>query len=182
MTTGAFFFRRSSFEVGDSDGRETSRVGTAEATGGWRAVEPPVATLKSPAFSREEATRGHLGVRPPMRKPVATRTTAIQGWVDAVTEHKSSFPNWPLDDSLLPPHQSSAALAMYDYWWNSIYLHMGALDEPLFYSDPTLSASYGGLGFLVAEKFASAFDLKVCRSQEWLVRCFIASSLTLHTE
>ncbi|XP_037505615.1 uncharacterized protein LOC119381938 [Rhipicephalus sanguineus] len=87
-------------------------------------------------------------------------STAIEGWIETTRKYKKTVPNWPLDDSLLHRHLSTALLAQYDYWWNSLFLQMGAFAEPLFYPDASMSASYGGLGFLVARNIFKAFDFK----------------------
>ncbi|KAL1481594.1 hypothetical protein MTO96_050393, partial [Rhipicephalus appendiculatus] len=43
---------------------------------------------------------------------------------------------------------------------------MGAFAEPLFYPDASMSASYGGLGFLVARNLFKALDYKVCAARK----------------
>ncbi|XP_049522466.1 uncharacterized protein LOC119448809 [Dermacentor silvarum] len=87
-------------------------------------------------------------------------STAVKGWIESASDYKNTFPNWPLEDSLLHRHLSAAQLAHYDYWWNSVFFQMGAFAEPIFYPDASMSANYGGLGFLVAKNLFKAFDFK----------------------
>ncbi|KAL3172424.1 hypothetical protein MRX96_043339 [Rhipicephalus microplus] len=103
----------------------------------------------------------------PTLKPMALRRrrrtspstwTVVQSWIDAAISYKRRLPNWPLDDTLLHRHLSYATLANYDYWWNSLFIQMGALAEPLFYLDGPVSANYGGIGVLVARHLFKAYD------------------------
>ncbi|XP_075558172.1 membrane metallo-endopeptidase-like 1 [Dermacentor variabilis] len=86
------------------------------------------------------------------------RPSVVRSWIDSAISYKRQFPKWPLEDSLLHRHLSYTTLVQYDYWWNSVFLQMGALAEPLFYLDGPPSANYGGLGVVVARHLFKAFD------------------------
>ncbi|XP_077489489.1 neprilysin-1-like [Amblyomma americanum] len=90
-----------------------------------------------------------------------SNSTVIERWIKAAVDYKSRVPGWPVNDSLQNRHLSYAQLAHYEYWWNSLFLQMGAFAEPLFFLDAaSLSANYAGLGFVVAWHLEKAFDLK----------------------
>ncbi|KAK8766135.1 hypothetical protein V5799_007084 [Amblyomma americanum] len=90
-----------------------------------------------------------------------SNSTVIERWIKAAVDYKSRVPGWPVNDSLQNRHLSYAQLAHYEYWWNSLFLQMGAFAEPLFFLDAaSLSANYAGLGFVVARHLEKAFDLK----------------------
>ncbi|XP_054925432.1 uncharacterized protein [Dermacentor andersoni] len=93
----------------------------------------------------------------------SSRPSVVRSWIDSAISYKRQFPKWPLEDSLLHRHLSYTTLVQYDYWWNSVFLQMGALAEPLFYLDGPPSANYGGLGVVVARHLFKAFDYMVSR-------------------
>ncbi|XP_072144044.1 uncharacterized protein [Dermacentor andersoni] len=144
------------------NGRDRELAGKG-SSGSWSAeefitfpVRPPRQGRRSRGLPTDE--RSFSERRQVVR---AYFSTAVKGWIESASVYKHTFPNWPLEDSLLHRHLSAAQLARYDYWWNSVFFQMGAFAEPLFYPDASMSANYGGLGFLVARNLFKAFDFKV---------------------
>ncbi|XP_050040798.2 uncharacterized protein [Dermacentor andersoni] len=143
------------------NGRDRELAGKG-SSGSWSAeefitfpVRPPRQGRRSRGLPTDE--RSFSERRQVVR---AYFSTAVKGWIESASVYKHTFPNWPLEDSLLHRHLSAAQLARYDYWWNSVFFQMGAFAEPLFYPDASMSANYGGLGFLVARNLFKAFDFK----------------------
>ncbi|XP_075546556.1 uncharacterized protein LOC142579841 [Dermacentor variabilis] len=132
------------------------------SSGSWSAEELATFPVRPPRQGRRSR-----GLPTDERSPSEGRhvvrayfSTAVKGWIESASDYKRTFPNWPLEDSLLHRHLSAAQLALYDYWWNSVFFQMAAFAEPLFYPDVSMSANYGGLGFLVAKNLFKAFDFK----------------------
>ncbi|KAH7943763.1 hypothetical protein HPB52_011336 [Rhipicephalus sanguineus] len=130
------------------------------ANGTWVAI----GNRTSDARPRELTAKPLLRAAVRRQGPASTsNVTVVQAWIEAAISYKRRFPNWPLDDTLLHRHLSYATLAHYDYWWNSLFVQMGALAEPLFYLDGPVSANYGGIGVLVARHLFKAYDYMVSR-------------------
>ncbi|XP_049518674.1 uncharacterized protein LOC125943417 [Dermacentor silvarum] len=92
--------------------------------------------------------------------PEAART-AFDMWLEAARQHKRLSANWPLEDTMLQRRSIYSRLAEYNAWWNSVFLHPSAVMYPLFYLGAPPAATYGGLGAILAQEVAKAFDFRV---------------------
>ncbi|XP_070379828.1 membrane metallo-endopeptidase-like 1 isoform X2 [Dermacentor albipictus] len=128
-------------QASTTEANETTSVGDRRSD---VRLASPVAPL--PRIGEREKTRA------------SPRPSVVRMWIDSAISYKRQFPKWPLEDSLLHRHLSYSTLVDYDYWWNSVFLQMGALAEPFFYLDGPPSANYGGLGVVVARHLFKAFN------------------------
>ncbi|KAH6934940.1 hypothetical protein HPB50_002306 [Hyalomma asiaticum] len=161
LRTGLFEPQRTAVSF-PKDAREQGQMGKY-SSGSWsKGVDSATFLARRPYDGRrlKEPRNDKRSFSADHQPAIPYFSTAVTGWIKAATDYKETFPNWPLDDSLLHRHLSTALLAQYDYWWNSVFLQMGAFAEPLFYEDASMSANYGGLGFLVAKNLFKSFDYK----------------------
>ncbi|XP_070379822.1 membrane metallo-endopeptidase-like 1 isoform X2 [Dermacentor albipictus] len=152
----------------DADTQEKLRAMSSSDAGSsvWEALQASTteANESAPVGDRRSDVRLASPVAPLPRigerekTRASTSPSVVRSWIDSAIIYKRQFPKWPLEDSLLHRHLSYTTLVEYDYWWNSVFVQMGALAEPLFYLDGPPSANYGGLGVVVARHLFKAFD------------------------
>ncbi|XP_070379737.1 uncharacterized protein [Dermacentor albipictus] len=85
-------------------------------------------------------------------------SSPLKGWMQAADLHRRTFPGWPLNDSLLHRHGEYSFPVEYDYWWNSVYLHLAVAAPPMFYTDAPTSVNYAAFGWAVARQLVRGFD------------------------
>ncbi|XP_065311649.1 membrane metallo-endopeptidase-like 1 isoform X2 [Dermacentor albipictus] len=85
-------------------------------------------------------------------------SSPLKGWMQAADLHRRTFPGWPLNDSLLHRHGEYSFPVQYDYWWNSVFLHLAVAAPPMFYTDAPASVNYAAFGTAVARQLVRGFD------------------------